>query len=43
MNTTKSENLITEVTGQSKQNTLPKSTSDQQLAKDFVAFFLNKI
>ena len=46
MNTTYSKKLykiVTEITGQNKQNPLPESTSDQQLAKDFVAFFLNKI
>ena len=35
--------IITEITNQNKKNPLPKSTSDQQLAKDFVAFFFNKI
>ena len=35
--------IITEVTSQNKQNQLPESTSDQQLAKDFATFFLNKI
>ena len=35
--------IITEVTSQNKQNPLPKSTSDQQLAEDFAAFFLNKM
>ena len=45
-NTTESKKLhklITEVTGQNKQNLLPESTSDQQLAKDLTAFFSNKI
>ena len=45
-NTTDSKKLysvISEVTGPNKQNPLLESTSDQQLAKDFAAFFLNKI
>ena len=33
---------ITEITGQNKKNPLPESTTDQQLAKDFVTFFFNK-
>ena len=46
MNTSDSKELyriITEVSGQNEQSPLPESTSDQQLAKDFAAFFLNKV
>ena len=43
LQTVKIYKLITEVTGQNKQNPLQESTQDQQLAKDFAAFFFNKI
>ena len=46
VNTTDSKKIyriITEVTSLNKQNPLPESTSDQQLATDFETFFLNKI
>ena len=35
--------IVKEITVQNKQNPLLESTSDQQLAEDFVASFLNKI
>ena len=35
--------IVTEVTYQNKQNPLPESRLDQQLAEDFAAFFLNKM
>ena len=41
-NNTDSEKLykiVTEITGQNKQNQQPESTSEQQVAKDFAAFF----
>ena len=34
---------VTEITSQNKMNPLPESATDQQLAKDFVTFFFNRI
>ena len=37
------QKTIMEITGQNKQNPLPASTSDQELAKDCVAFFFHRL